>query len=466
MRLVPFQRKFLKGAKGATTVVLSMPRGNGKSFLAAYLCAQVFPTLEPHEEIALAAASIEQGRIVFRFVRQMLGEDGYRYLDSATRCGITGPNGARLRVLGSNGKTSMGLVNTPWVIADEPGAWEVNGGQLMADAILTAQGKPGSPLRAVFIGTLAPSMSGWWHDLVMGEPQPDRYLHALIGDRAKWDDWKEICRVNPLTKISPEFREKLKLERAEARCDSRLKARFLSYRLNVPTADEATTLLTVDDWQQAIDRDVAPRKGRPIVAVDLGAGRAWSAAVAIWETGRCEAMAVAPGIPSIVDQEKRDGVPAGLYRKLVQSGRLDVANGLRVPPVGVLVDRLVADWGRPKVILCDRFRMDDLQDALPPCPISPRVTRWSEAAADIRDLRKLVLDEGLSVEPVSRDLLTASLAVATVKNDDQGNVRLIKRGGHNKARDDVAAALVLAAGAFMRWKQTRPTKPLRFALAG
>ena len=298
----------------------------------------------------------------------------------------------------------------------------MNGGQLMADAILTAQGKPGSPLRAVFIGTLAPSMSGWWHDLVMGEPQPDRYVHALIGDRAKWDDWKEICRVNPLTKISPEFREKLKLERAEARRDSRLKARFLSYRLNVPTADEATTLLTVDDWQQALDRDVAPRRGRPIVAVDLGAGRAWSAAVAIWETGRCEAMAVAPGIPSIVDQEKRDGVPAGLYRKLVQSGRLDVANGLRVPPVGALVDRLVADWGRPRVILCDRFRMDDLQDALPPCPISPRVTRWSDAAADIRDLRKLVLDEGLSVEPVSRDLLTASLAVAMVKNDDQARI--------------------------------------------
>ena len=451
---------------GATTAALSMPRANGKSYLAAHLCARVFPTLEPHEEIALAAASIEQGRIVFRFVRQMLGEDGYRYLDSATRCAITAPNGARLRVLGSNGKTSMGLVNTPWVIADEPGAWEVNGGQLMADAILTAQGKPGSPLRAVFIGTLAPSLSGWWHDLVMGEPQTNRYVQALIGDRAQWDSWREIARVNPLARVSPEFRETLKRERAEARRDSRLKARFLSYRLNVPTADEATTLLTVDDWQQALDRDVAPRRGHPIVGIDLGAGRAWSAAVALWETGRCEAMAVAPGVPSIADQEKRDGVPAGLYRKLVQSGRLYVADGLRVPPVGLLVDRIVVEWGRPKVILCDRFRLDNLKDALPPCPVSPRVTRWSEAAADIRDTRKLVLDEGLSVEPTSRNLLTASLAVAMVKNDDQGNVRLIKRGGHNKARDDVAAALVLAAGAFMRWKQTRLRKPLRFTLAG
>ena len=157
MRLAPFQRRFLKGAMSADIAALSMPRGNGKSFLAAHLCAQVFPTLEPHEEIALAAASIEQGRIVFRFIRQMLGEGSYRYLDSATRCGITAPNGARLRVLGSNGKTALGLVNTPYVIADEPGAWEVAGGQLMADAILTAQGKPQSPLKAVFIGTLAPA---------------------------------------------------------------------------------------------------------------------------------------------------------------------------------------------------------------------------------------------------------------------------------------------------------------------
>ena len=90
--------------------------------------------------------------------------------------------------------------------------------------------------------------------------------------------------------------------------------------------------------------------------------------------------------------------------------------------------------------------MDDLQDALPSCPVSPRVTRWSEAAADIRDLRKLVLQEGMSVEPASRDLLTASVAVAIVKTDDQGNVRLVKRSQHNKARDSVAATLVLAPG--------------------
>ena len=49
----------------------------------------------------------------------------------------------------------------------------------------------------------------------------------------------------------------------------------------------------------------------------------------------------------------------------------------------------------------------------------------------------------------SRSLLTASLGVAIVKCDDAGNFRLVKDHS-NTSRDDVAAALVLAAGAMER----------------
>ena len=37
-----------------------------------------------------------------------------------------------------------------------------------------------------------------------------------------------------------------------------------------------------------------------------------------------------------------------------------------------------------------------------------------------------------------------------VKNDDQGSTRMVKRGSHNQARDDVAAALILACGSLAR----------------
>ena len=123
MDLQPFQKRFIRAARNRQTLTaaLTMPRANGKSWLAAYIAAQELQRIGRHEEIALCAASIEQGRIVFRFIRQMLGDDGWRYLDSATRCAITRSDGARLRVIGSNGKTAMGLVDTPLVIADEPG---------------------------------------------------------------------------------------------------------------------------------------------------------------------------------------------------------------------------------------------------------------------------------------------------------------------------------------------------------
>ena len=101
------------------------------------------------------------------------------------------------------------------------------------------------------------------------------------------------------------------LERDAARRDSRLKARFLSYRLNVPTSDESEVLLTVADWEMVEGREVPPREGRPMVAADLGSGRAWSAAVSLWPNGRLEALALAPGIPNLESQERRDRVPSG-----------------------------------------------------------------------------------------------------------------------------------------------------------
>ena len=339
LKLKPFQRRFLKGALGPAVDVaaLSIPRGNGKSALAGELLSRV---LDPADslfragsESVLLAASIEQARIVYRFVRENLEpRGGYRFLDSVTRCGIThtGSN-TRLRIIGSNGKTAMGLVNCPWAICDEPGAWEQRGGALMWDALSTALGKPMSPMKVVLIGTLAPSTSGWWPDLIKKGSNGSTYVQSIVGDPSKWDQWKEIARCNPLWNVDPRFRKRLLLERDEARADSRLKARFSSYRLNFPSGDPSQVLLTVSDWKGLQARAVPERQGSPIIGLDLGGGRAWSAAVAVWQSGRTEALALCPGLPSIEAQEKRDRVNPGTYSDLVSQGTLRIATGLRVP---------------------------------------------------------------------------------------------------------------------------------------
>ena len=348
MQLRRFQAEFLRNAMrpDIDMVCLSLPRGNGKSWLAGHLAARVLDPdddlFRPGTESVVIAPSLAQGRIVYRFVRDVLADNpDYRFADSPTSVQIIHkPTRTTLQVRSSNAKGALGLVNTPWVILDEPGAFNVNEGEAMFDAISTATGKPGSPLTAVFIGTLAPATGGWWHDLVGGGSKGSTYVKLLQGDRDKWESWAEIRKVNPLTAISPEFRHKLLEERDQAQGDSRLKARFLSYRLNIPSADESAILLTVDDWKLAESRPVGLPAGRPIVGIDLGSGRAWSAAVAVWESGRIEALAVSPGIPDLDEQERRDLVPRGVYHKLVASGSLTLAQGLRVPSPAQLFGRI------------------------------------------------------------------------------------------------------------------------------
>lgn len=472
MNWLPYQRRFLKAAASDRwlTSALSIPRGGGKTTLAGHLVARA---LTPGDalyadggEVVLFSGSIEQCRLVYRqalqFLDSRIGE--YRLTDSATRVAITRKAcRTRLKAVGSNPKTSLGLVGVPLAVLDEPAALHETGGGALWDAVITAQGKVSSQLKVLAIGTIAPASEGnWWPRLVGRGTWGSTYVQLLQGRREKWDQWREITRVNPLARHFPELADKLREERLEAQQDERLKARFLSYRLNLPSGDETTMLLSLPDWERVLSRPVADRGGElPTVGIDLGQGRAWSAAVAAWPSGRVEAFAVAPGIPSIEAQEKRDRVPAATYRELHQSGQLLVAEGLRVPPAEQLVEEAYRRWGPPLAVVADRFREGELRDAAPYAPIEPRVSRWSESSADIRALRKFAKDGPLSVEEGSRLLLSASLSAATVKTDDGGSVRLTK-SKHNTARDDVAAALVLvlvlAAGYLSR--QPKSTGPV------
>ena len=463
MELLTFQKRFVSSALRPDVLIaaLSLPRGNGKSSLVAHLAHRALTPGDPlfvsGTESHICASSIGQARrTVFKLLRELVtavpDAGDYRIAEAQNACHIHHkPTGTRISVLAANSRTAQGLVRCPWVFADEPGAWEIAGGEAMQDAIETAQGKPDSELRVIYCGTLAPATGGWWHELIADGSGPGVHVAAVQGSPDKWDKASEIRRCNPLMWRFPKSRAKLLAERNQARNDTRLKARFLSFRLNLPTADESEVLLTVEDWKGVRGRPVAERFGRPVVGVDLGGGRAWSAAVAVWPSGRIEAVAVAPGTPSLRDQEKRDRVRRGTYQRLADSGLLIQDGDRRVPRVEALTDRAM-EWN-PREIVCDRFREGELLDAVGGrVAVTPRRTRWSEASEDIRALRRLALDgpPALSVPAAAGRLVAASLAVSKVQNDDQGSVRLVKAGTHNTARDDVAHAMTLAVGELAR----------------
>ena len=460
MKHKKFQTDFIKAVENPRydTIAMSGPRGLGKTYIAAEVLIRAMtpghPLNQPGKEYILGAASLEQARMTFAFIRAALEPTKeYRWIDSTTRLGATHvKSNTKLRAISSNAKTSFGLVNVPICVIDEPGSLEIVGGQMLADSLFTAQGKPGSGLKLILIGTLAPMATDaghWWYDLIHAGTNGSTYVKHFAGELGTWDSYSTIRKANPLLNVDPNTRRKLMAERDAARRDSRLKARFLSYRLNVPSADEATVLLTVDDWDIMAARPVPPREGKPLVGIDMAEGRAWATAVAMYRNGRIECRALAPGVPSITVQEERDNVPRGVYQSLADKGLLHIAEGLRKQTPELLWDVILETWGRPAHMISDRNQHQGMLDASH-MAVESRVTRWFDASADIRALRKGVLDGPFGVAEDSRELLQASLAASQVVNDDAGNTRLRKRGSNNEARDDVVSAWTLVAGSWER----------------
>ena len=483
LNLRPFQKRFIRRLRPPNrflTLALTMPRGNGKSTLSAWLALQTLspgsPLYQAGADHLLVAASLGQARrTTFAILRKMVESlphsgTSFRITDNPNSARIYHPaSRTSIQVLPASGKGAQGLGHASGIVfADEPAAWKIDDGQLMFDALVEAQGKPGADFKLLLCGTLAPAGEGhWWPDLIQAGSDKSTHITSFAATQTdveeRWDHWDLIRRVNPLMAHFAKSRRHLLDLRDKARFDSRLKARFLSYRLNCPTADKSAMLLTVADFERSLRRELPPRSGQPVVGVDLGQGRAWSSAVSVWPNGRCEAVAIAPGIPDVKAQEKRDRVPPGTYSRLVEQGSLIVAEGRRVPEVSVLMNH-VREW-YPRVILCDRFRHAEVLDSRPPCIIVPRISRWSSSTEDITHLRRAAADGPLAISPGSRLLLAASLSAARVLTDDGGSVRL-KKSSQNLARDDVAAALILAAGEWARrYRNEKAPAPFAFAPA-
>ena len=208
LKLKPFQREFERAVENPAydTVALSGPRGLGKTFIAGRVLRRALTPgdvlFQKGKEVILGAASLEQARLTYAFIRAELdGNPDYRFIDSVTRLGITHiPTNTKLRAISSNAKTSFGIVGVPLAVIDEPGALEISGGQMLWDSLATAQGKVGSPLKVILIGTLAPmavTPGHWWYDLIHAGTRNKVFVQHFRGELDTWDSWQTIRKANP-----------------------------------------------------------------------------------------------------------------------------------------------------------------------------------------------------------------------------------------------------------------------------
>ena len=458
MRLIASQRDFLRAIErpNVSVGVLCAARGSGKTTFGGWLGGR---WADPDGEIVIVSGSVNQSRPLFAAATAK-GE--WKTRDNAHDLhGERKSDGAIVRVVSASGKRALGLgAGQRAVIADEPAAWESRAGSLMASALKSSVGKR-EDFRLIVLGTLSPAEAGsWWPELVAAGSHERTYVQVHQADPgAPWDDLRQAIKACPLARTSPHLRAVIRAERDAARRNSQFRREYEAWRLNRLGDPTKEMLVSVDAWLAVEGREVGEADGRPVVGLDVGASTSLSAAVAIYPSGRVEAIALTAGVPSLDEQEKSCGLPRGLYASCLKDGSLIVDEGRRVPRVERLWAAILDRWGYPEVVALDRFRLPEVRDVTGgSVPLVPRMAQWSTATEDVGAFRRAVADGPLSVEAGARRLLRLSLAAAQVEYDTSGNVRLLHT--RRSTRDDVAQAAVLAVGEHAR-QARRPVEVMR-----
>ena len=216
MRLMPWQRRLEKALeKGAPVAACSLPRGNGKTWVAASLLRRC---LDPHDEVffhpgyesVIHASTQRQGRLVYLALKEMLNdEEEYKYLDSSLSIAIVHrKTRTSVRVASGSGKSALGLgASNRLLILDEPGSLVGTKAQELFDSLTTSLGK--SDCQLLLVGTRSPAGPHHFWRRMLDSPPSGWFVEVVQADAERWHLMSELLKVNPWARRSTRFRETL-----------------------------------------------------------------------------------------------------------------------------------------------------------------------------------------------------------------------------------------------------------------
>ena len=476
-KLLAWERRFLRGAFGQPgDAALSIARGNGKSTLVAAigLAGLVGPLVQTGGEVVIVASSFEQGLIIYRHLVSMArpwlehpdNKGRYAVNNSTNRASIVDKRTrASVHVLGSDAKRLHGRAPV-LVLADEASQFPTGSIDAMIAALETSLGKlVGS--RMLWLGTRPASTGHPFAKALAGGVGYSQVHAARESDPPfRKSTWK---RANPGLDDLPDLEARIRLEAGRAKRDPDRLQSFKALRLNMGTPDVVESFVYDPARWEALEGD-AKAEGRMVWGVDLGTSAAQSCIACYWpDTGRLEALAAFPEIPTLADRGLADGV-GPLYERCFQRGEL-VTLGRRVSDVTLLLREALERWGVPMGIAADRWRRDELLEKLeagsfpPGVAVETRGQGFRDGAEDIRAFREALLTG--KVTPVKSLLLRSALGEARTVSDPAGNEKLAKssEGGRRQhARDDSIAAAILAVATGYRNALTRPAARFEYAI--
>ena len=449
-RIIPWERKFLKGFLGNQVSALSVARSNGKSTLLSGVAAASIdgPLMKPRAECLLVSGSFSQSRIIFDSVLAMLPDKSkFRVWDSTMSAEVKNmETGASLKCSGATPRLLFGRQNS-LILCDEPASWLHTQSEKMVAALLTSLGKLENA-RICFLGTRPGDPDHFFQRLLDGGADFSLCFstsESLLKNKPFTQ--KAIRQANPSWNYMPTLRKSTLKSVKRAKKDATFLQSYLSLQLNGGVPDSVESMLLEATTWEGAEGDM-PAEGPMVWGIDLGSSFSQSGLACFWpESGRLVGMAAFPKRPSLATRGIKDGV-GGLFQRCFDKGEL-ITCGEHSVDVCELLRVALARFGKPSRLVGDRWRQADLLDA---ClkeelevPIEWRGQGFKDGAEDVRTFRKAMVD-GVVI-PVKSLLMRSAMSVARTVSDPSGNSKIQKKG---TSRDDPAVATVLAVSSAVR----------------
>ena len=492
IKILDWQRDFLERLLRAQTteIGISMARGGGKSTWLAFVAAAYFigPLKQNRGHVYLIASTIQQAFICMDHLVEALNlrdsSSRFQVSFSTNLSGIKDKKtGTMVKLLSSRPKSAHGIAPV-LVLADEPAQWERNSRDAVYAALRTSLGKiPGS--RLVCLGT-RPDEAGHFFSRLLLKPQSLVYAAPRFREIVNPDgettyheipierlgDEEIIKTANPALDHFPALRQTIATEFQDALSEPSLMASYRALRLNQGVSDtiqnsvlDSEVIINIEENWLSIPET---RKGQYVLGLDLGGGTSMTAACAYWPiTGGAEPLAMFPDDPDLTKRGHLDGV-GNAYLRMELEGDLSTCPGKVVDYKYFLNHVLEYYKSKPKVIVCDRYRINELktvllQMKLGSIPIVFRGMGFRDGSEDVRSFRRAALAGRLAFPASS--LIRSSFAESRTTSDPSGNEKLCKEtegGRRRNARDDVVAACILAVG--FGYRDSQNAQKLRIAM--
>lgn len=464
--IAPIYRTNSTGKRVVRTALVTMPRKNGKTALAAALALAhlVGPEAELRGQVYSAASDRDQAAIIFRELEAIITA----IPELAQRCNIQRfakriedtETGSIYQALSADGRKAHGL-SASFVVYDELAQAS---GRALYDNLVTSTGARAEPLMVV-ISTQSSDPHHIMSELVRygmqvrdGEIEDPTFCPVIYAAGMEDDPWDESTwfASNPAL---GDFRsiEEMRQFAAQAKRIPAREAAFRNLYLNQPV-DVEQRFISSADWDACgglVDPELL--RGRPCWAgLDLSSTTDLTALVLYFpeDDGALLSWFWVPG-DNLDLREEKDKVP---YRTWAKNGLIEAPTGRAINRRAIAF-RLaaIASTYDLKGVAYDRWRIEDLKAILADEGIELPLVAWGQGFRDMGPavdvLEAAVLDT--NIRHGGHPVLTWNCANAVVQLDPAGARKISKQ--KSIERVDGIVALTMAVGL-----HAREPKPMEY----